>query len=81
MGVFRECEGLMPHRLSGIVLYMYINKSTILGIKREIKIAWTEQLWSWHVLPPDAVIEGLVHPSRGILLRCYFELPGKHEYF
>ena len=46
LGVFKECEGLMPGRLSGIVLYMCGNKSTILGIKRKFKIARTEQLWS-----------------------------------
>ena len=41
-----ECEGLVLDRLSGIVLYMYGNKSTILGIKCEIQDAQTEQLWS-----------------------------------
>ena len=40
LGVFKECEGLMPDRLSGIVIYMSGNKSTILGIKREIKGEW-----------------------------------------
>ena len=29
----KECEGLMPNRLSGVVLYMFCNKSTVLGIK------------------------------------------------
>ena len=68
LGIFKECESLMPDRLSSIVLYMSSNKSRILGIKGEIKIAQIEQLWSWLVLHPDAVIEGFVHPSSGILL-------------
>ena len=66
LGVFKECEGLMPDRLSGIVLYMSGTKSSVLGIKREIKLARVEQLWSWHVLHPDAVTEGFVHESRGM---------------
>ena len=66
-GVFKECEGLMPDRLSSIVLYMSGTKSTILGIKREINLARVEQLWGWHVLHPDAVNEGFVHESRGVL--------------
>ena len=70
LGVFKECEGLMPDRLSGIVLYMSGTKSSVLGIKREIKLARVEQLWSWHVLHPDAVTEGFVHESRGMLTFC-----------
>ena len=65
--VFKECEGLMPDRLSGIVLYMSGTKGSVLGIKREIKMARVEHLWSWHVLHPDAVTEGFVHESRGML--------------
>ena len=61
---------MIPNRLSGIVL----NKSTILGIKRDIKITRTQQLWSWHVLHFDAFTGGFVHPSRGMLLCCSFEL-------
>ena len=67
LGVFKECEGLMPDRLSSIVLYMSGTKSTVLGIKREIKLARVEQLWGLHVLHPDAVTEGFVHESRGML--------------
>ena len=67
LGVFKECEGLMPDRLSSIVLYMSGTKSTILGIKREVKLARVEQLWAWHVLHPDAVTGGFVHESKGIL--------------
>ena len=33
LGVFKECEGLMPDRLSSIVLYMSGTKSIVLGIK------------------------------------------------
>ena len=66
LGVFKECEGLMPDRLSSIVLYMSGTKSSVLGIKREIKLARVEQLWRWHVLHPDAVTEGFVHESRGV---------------
>ena len=40
--VCRECEGLMLDSLSSIVLYMSGNKSTMLGIKLEIKIALTK---------------------------------------
>ena len=50
LGVFKECEGLMPDRLSSIVLYMSGTKSSVLGIKREMKLARVEQLWGWHVL-------------------------------
>ena len=67
LGVFKECEGLMPDRLSSIVLYMSGTKSTVMGIKREIKLATVEQLWGWHVLHPDAVTERFVHESRGML--------------
>ena len=62
--VFKECEGLMPDRLSSTVLYMSGTKSTVLGIKREIKLARVEQLWGWHVLHPDAFTEWFVHESR-----------------
>ena len=53
----------MPDALSGIVLYMSGTKSSLLGIKPQIKLARVEQLWSWHVLHPDAVTEGFVHES------------------
>ena len=56
----------MPDRLSGIVLYMSGTKSSVLGIKREIKLARIEQLWSWHVLHPDAVTKGFVYESGGM---------------
>ena len=71
LGVFKECEDLMCDRLSSIVLHMSRNKSTILGIKREIKSAGAQQSWSQHVLLPDAITEGFVHPSRDILLFSY----------
>ena len=67
LGVFKECEGLMPDRLSSIVLYMSGTKSTVQGIKREMKLAKVEQLWGWHVFRSDAVTEGFVHQSRGML--------------
>ena len=66
LGVFKECEGLMLDRLSSIVLYMSGTKSTILGIKREVKLGIVEQLWGWHVLLSDAVTKGFVHESRGM---------------
>ena len=68
LGVFKECEGLMRDRLSNLVLYMSGTKSTVQGIKREVKSARVEQLWSWHVLHPDAVTEGFVDESRGMLI-------------
>ena len=74
LGVLKEFEGLMPDRLCGIVLYMFGNESTILGIKCDFKIPQTEQLWSWHVLHPYATAEGFFHRSRGTLLCCYFGL-------
>ena len=55
LGVFKACEGLMPDRLSSIVLYMSGTKSSVLALKREIKLATIEQLWSWHVLHRDAL--------------------------
>ena len=66
LGVFKECEGSMRDRLSGIALYRSGTKSSVVGIKREIKLARVEQLWSWHVLPPDAVTEGFVYEFRGM---------------
>ena len=56
----------MVDRLASIVLYMSRTTGTVLGIKREIKLARVEQLWGWHVLHPDAVTEGFVHESRGM---------------
>ena len=70
LGVFKECEGLMPDTLSSIVLYMSGTKRSVLGIKREIKVARVEQLWSWHVLHLNAVTEGFVHESRGMPNFC-----------
>ena len=67
LGVFKECEELMPDRLSGIVLYVSGTKSSVPGIKREMDLARVEQSWSWHVLHPDAVTQGFVHESRGML--------------
>ena len=67
LGVFKECEGLMPDRVSSIVLRMSGTKSIVLGITREMELARVEQLWGWHVLHPDAVTEGFVHESRGML--------------
>ena len=37
LGVFKECEGPKPDKLSSMVLYMSGIKSTVLGIKHEIK--------------------------------------------
>ena len=44
LGVFKECEGLMPDRLSSIVLCMSGTKSTVRGFNCEIKLARVEQL-------------------------------------
>ena len=57
----------MPSRLSSMVLYMSSNKSTAVAMKRKVKLARTEQLWSYHILHPHAAIDGFVRPSRGIL--------------
>ena len=57
----------MPDGLSSIVLYMSGTKSTVLGMKRETKLARVEQVWAWHVLHPDAVTERFVRESRGML--------------
>ena len=67
LGVFKECEGLMPDRLSSIICYMSGTRSTVPGIKLAVKLATIEQLWGWHVLLPDVVTEGFVHESRGML--------------
>ena len=75
LGVFKEYKGVMPDRLVGIVLCMSSNKSIVPGIKRDIKGARTQQLWSWHMLHRDAVPEGFVHPSRVMLLCGYFKEP------
>ena len=65
-GVFKECEGLKPHRLLSIVLCMSGTKRKVLAIKREIKLPRVEQSWGWHVLHPDTVTEGFVHESRAM---------------
>ena len=36
-------------------------------MKHEIKLARVEQLLGWHVLHPDAVTEGFVRESSGML--------------
>ena len=70
----------MPNRLTGVVLYACGNKSTILGIKHEVKFTQSDRSWSRYLLHPDVVIEGVVHPSKGMLLYCYF-FPSSHCYF
>ena len=67
LGVCEECEGFMLDRLSSIVRNMSGTKSTVLEIKRKVELAKVEQFWGWHVLNPDAVTEGFVHESMGLL--------------
>ena len=42
--------------------------------KRVVEAVDEVSSFNWHVLHPDAVTKGFVHPSRGMLLCCYFEL-------
>ena len=66
LGTFKEVEGITPHRLRDIVGYMDGTKSTLPGLKKFIKDVKKAQMWSWHILHPEAVANGLVNNTRGM---------------
>ena len=43
-------------------------KSTLSGLKKIIKDVKKAQMWSWHILHPEAVANGLVNNTRGMFL-------------
>ena len=57
----------MPDRRREIVGYPDGTKSTLPGLKKIIKDVKKAQMWSWHILHPNAVANGLVDISRGML--------------
>ena len=63
---FKEVEGITPDRLRDIVGYMDGTKSTLPGLKKIIKDVKKDQMWSWHILHPEAVANGLVNNTRGM---------------
>ena len=67
LGASKDVEAIMPHRFREIVGYMDGTKSTLPGLKTVIKDVKKAQMWSWRILHPNAVANGLVDMSRGIL--------------
>ena len=67
LGAFQDVEGIMRDRLREIVGYMDGGKSILPGLKKVIKDAKRAHVWSWHILHPDAVTNGLVDISKGML--------------
>ena len=63
-----EVEGILPHRLREIVACMAGTKSTLPSLKKIIKDLTKAQMWTWHLLHPQAVTDGLVHESSGMLV-------------
>ena len=61
LGTFKGVEGITPHRLRDIVGYMDGTKSTLPSLKKIIKDVKKAQMWSWHILHPEAVTNGLVN--------------------
>ena len=66
LGTFKEVEGITPDRLRDIVGYMDGTKSTLPGLKKIIKDVKKAQMWSWHILHPEAVTNGLVNNTSGM---------------
>ena len=66
LGTFKEVEGITADRLRHIVGYMDVTRSGLPGLKRIIKDVKKAQLWSWHILHPEAVTNGLVNNTRGM---------------
>ena len=67
LGTFKEVEGITPDRLGDIVGYMDWTKSTLPGLKKIMENDKKAQTWSRHILHPEAVTNGLVNNTRGIL--------------
>ena len=67
-GTFKEVEGIMADQLREIVRYMDGTKSTLRGLKKIIKDVKKAQMWSWHILHPEAVANGLVNNTKGMFL-------------
>ena len=64
LGTFKEVEGITPDRLRDIVGYMDGTKSTLPGLKKIKKDVKKAQMWSWHILHPEAVTSRLVNNTR-----------------
>ena len=63
---FKEVESITPDRLRDIVGYMDGTKSTLPGLKKILKDVKKAQMWSWHILHPEAVTNGLVNNTGGM---------------
>ena len=68
LGTFKEVEGMMPNQLYETIVYMVGTKSTRPGLKKFIKDVKKAHMWSWHILHPEAVANGLVNNTRGMFL-------------
>ena len=66
LGTFKQVEGITPDRLGDIVGYMDGTKGTLPGLKKIIKHVNKAQMWSWHILHPEVVTNGLVNYTRGM---------------
>ena len=66
LGAFKEVEGITSHRLREIIGYTVGTKSTPPGLKKIIKDVKKAQMWSWHILHPEAVANGLLNNTRGM---------------
>ena len=66
LGTLKEVEGITPGRLRDMVGYMDGTKSTLPGLKKIIKDVKKAQMWSRHILHPEAVTNGLVNNTRGM---------------
>ena len=62
----KEVEGITPDELREILGYLNGTKSTLPGLKKIIKDLKKAQMWSRHILHPEAVANGLVNNSRGM---------------
>ena len=65
-GYVQGVEGITPDQLREIVGYMDGTKITLPGLKKIMKDVKKAQMWSWHILHPDAVTNGLVNNTRGM---------------
>ena len=67
LGAFRGVEGIMRGPLWEIVGYMDWIKIALSGLKKVTKDVKKAHMWSWHILHRDAVANGVVDISIGVL--------------
>ena len=66
IGAFKEVEGITRDRLREILGCMDGTKSTLHGLKKIIKDVKKAQIWSCHIIHPEAVTNGLVNNTRSV---------------